>query len=354
MKARAIAFYLPQYHPIEENDAFWGKGFTEWTNVTKARPLFKGHDQPFLPSDLGFYDLRVPETREQQAEFARQAGIEGFCYWHYWFGNGARALERIFDEVVTSKKPDFPFCLGWANESWTGKWHGLDDKTLFAQLYPGESDYVAHFYSILPALLDKRYICVDGKPLFLIYTPENLPSFPVFKNLWERLAIDNGLPGIHWVSNGSRMGELYTSMGFNAFAVNRLSMIIESNKSAKEKLKSLLAKRMHKSLPHCLDYQTYCAVEKSRSLSTNEYPVLYPNWDSTPRLGGRGHVLKDPDPACFGTLLRDVVSKIASRPESHRILFIKSWNEWAEGNTLEPSRRFSNQILLECAKVLHG
>ena len=120
-KARVIALYLPQYHPVAENDKYWGKGFTEWTNVAKAKPLFKGHDQPRIPADLGFYDLRLPQVRKEQAELAKEAGIEGFCYWHYWFGNGKEVLQMPFDEVVKSGEPDFPFCLGWANHDWTTK-----------------------------------------------------------------------------------------------------------------------------------------------------------------------------------------------------------------------------------------
>jgi len=132
-KARVIAFYLPQFYPTKENNEWWGPGFTEWTNVAKARPLFKGHTQPNIPGRLGFYDLRLKETREEQAELASNHGIEGFCYWHYWFGNGVRVLDRVFDEVLNSGKPDFPFCLGWANESWTGIWHGAPKKFLLSK-----------------------------------------------------------------------------------------------------------------------------------------------------------------------------------------------------------------------------
>ena len=137
MKARIIANYLPQFHPVPENDKYWGPGFTEWTNVAKARPLFRGHYQPRIPADLGFYDLRLPEIREQQAQMAREAGVEGFCYWHYWFGNGRQVLQRIFNEVQTSGKPDFPFCLAWANHDWdTGSWQkGIKKQTIFKQLY---------------------------------------------------------------------------------------------------------------------------------------------------------------------------------------------------------------------------
>lgn len=163
--ARFIAFYLPQYHIIPENNEWWGPGFTEWTSVARAKPLFRGHKQPHIPADLGFYDLRVPETREAQAQLAKEAGVEGFCYWHYWFGNGKRLLERPFTEVVSSGKPDFPFCLAWANHSWYKKQWDLKAKgkdiLLIEQKYPGVKDYEDHFYALLEAFKDKRYIKVN-------------------------------------------------------------------------------------------------------------------------------------------------------------------------------------------------
>jgi lipopolysaccharide biosynthesis protein len=167
-RPRIIALYLPQYHPIPENDAWWGKGFTEWTNTAKARPLFRGHYQPHVPADLGFYDLRVPETRLAQATMAREYGIEGFCYYHYWFA-GTRLIERPFNEVLASGQPDFPFCLCWANQTWTGAWHGLMNQILIEQTYPGTDDHRRHFDTLLPAFLDRRYMTVDGKPIFVFF-----------------------------------------------------------------------------------------------------------------------------------------------------------------------------------------
>lgn len=160
MKARVLALYLPQYHPVPENDMWWGKGFTEWSNVTKAKPLFRGHYQPKLPTDLGFYDLRLPEVREEQAKLAKEAGIEGFIYWHYWFGNGKRLLERPFNEVLESGKPDFPFALAWANHTWSTKtWKSAIGETakkgvIMEQTYPGIEDYTEHFYYALKAFKD--------------------------------------------------------------------------------------------------------------------------------------------------------------------------------------------------------
>jgi lipopolysaccharide biosynthesis protein len=156
--ARILATYLPQFHPIPENDAWWGKGFTEWTNVGKAKPLFRGHYQPRVPADLGYYDLRLPEVRQQQADMAREYGVEGFCYWHYWFGKGKQLLERPFNEVLTSGKPDFPFCLSWANHSWQDKQFSKEgtNRMLIEQQYPGEEDHMNHFHTLLPAFKDKR------------------------------------------------------------------------------------------------------------------------------------------------------------------------------------------------------
>ena len=198
-KIKPLAFYLPQYHPIPENNEWWGEGFTEWTNVSKATPLFPGHYQPHIPSDLGFYDLRLEEARIAQADLAKQYGIEGFIYWHYWFGNGKTILERPFNEVLESGRPDFPFCLAWANQSWTGIWHGLENQILMEQQYPGKEDYEKHFYHVLPAFQDKRYIRVDGMPVFFVYLPQELPDSNAFIDQWNELAIKNGLDGIYFI-----------------------------------------------------------------------------------------------------------------------------------------------------------
>ena len=371
MKARAIAFYLPQYHPVAENDAFWGKGFTEWTNVTKARPLFQGHKQPFLPSDLGFYDLRVPEVREQQAQLAKESGIEGFCYWHYWFGNGERVLEKIFHDVVATGSPDFPFCLGWANESWTGKWHGLENEVIFEQKYPGIADYTNHFHCLLPAFLDKRYMKVNGKPIFIIYRPDSLPSCKGFCKFWNALAQDNGLPGFHFVSNGYQGPEWCALNEMDGWAYNRLSGIIERLMSERsidkvnlhQRFKTKLVKKLLADQvplpsypPPTIKYALYAEYVHdaiNESLDLNEYPVVYPNWDSSPRLNVRAYILLGSSPETFKTLLVATVQKLQDRPSQERLLFIKSWNEWAEGNTLEPSRLHGRAYLDVCRQALY-
>ena len=172
-KVEIIAFYLPQFHPIPDNDEWWGKGFTEWTNVGKAKALFKGHNQPRVPADLGYYDLRLPIVREQQVELAKEAGVTAFCYWHYWFGNGKRLMADIFNEVLNTGKPDFPFCLGWANHSWYAKNWNSDgtstNKLLIEQMYPGIDDEKMHFTFLLKAFKDPRYVKIDNKPFLLIF-----------------------------------------------------------------------------------------------------------------------------------------------------------------------------------------
>ncbi len=193
---RAIAFYLPQYHPIPENDQWWGKGFTEWTNVGKAKPLFRGHDQPKVPADLGYYDLRLPEARIAQAEMAKKYGIDGFCYYHYWFGEGKQLLERPFNEVLNSGSPDFPFMLCWANESWHSKFWSYEGvyskKMLIEQKYGDEQEYERHFHALLGAFKDPRYIKIEGKPAFMIYKPLEFPDIENFIRKWQSLAIENG------------------------------------------------------------------------------------------------------------------------------------------------------------------
>jgi lipopolysaccharide biosynthesis protein len=192
---RLIAFYLPQFHPIPENDEWWGKGFTEWTNVTKSRPLFTDHYQPHLPGDLGFYDLRLPEVREAQAELAKKFGIYGFCYYHYWF-NGKRIVERPFNEVLTAGKPNFPFCLCWANENWTRAWDGGDSELLIEQKYSEEDD-IRHIHWLVRAFQDDRYIKISGKPLFLIYRASNLPDPLRITTIWRKEAFKLGIKDIY-------------------------------------------------------------------------------------------------------------------------------------------------------------
>ena len=372
-KARVIAFYLPQFHPIPENDKWWGKGFTEWTNVAKAKPLFRGHYQPRIPADLGFYDLRVPEVREQQAQLAREAGIEGFCYWHYWFGNGKQLLERPFNEVLASGKPDFPFCIGWANHSWTNKsWEAGTRKqkemTLMEMVY-SEEEYIKHFYDVLPAFKDKRYITVDGKPLFLVWAPLEIPDSVAFTSLWQKLAIENGLNGIHFVgrqhtirphdrtlTNGilrnipNVAGMLYQQVfdaGFDAVNPRGDMRAEHYVRSLKDIFFRGVAVRLFKCFPisKCDQREINKFLYSDEERRENVYPTILPNWDRSPRSGRKARIYVNSTPEVFGEQIDTVLDLIKNKKDEHKIIFLRSWNEWAEGNYVEPDLRYGHGYL---------
>ncbi|GAA6524402.1 glycoside hydrolase family 99-like domain-containing protein [Intrasporangium sp. DVR] len=330
-RARAIALYLPQFHTIPQNDEWWGPGFTEWTNVARARPLFPGHSQPHLPADLGFYDLRVPEVREQQAALARANGIEAFCYWHYWFGDGRRILERPFQEVLSSGVPKFSFCLGWANESWTGIWHGAADKVLIEQRYPGPEDSAAHFRTLLSAFRDERYLRVHGRPIFYVYRPGALPSASQFVDYWQALAKAAGLPDLYFVAGLGHGYDHFIEDGFDAGFHQRLPY-------AEKRGLQLVTRIRRKLLKHPL-VRRYSEEPPQQSPDPNHarvQPCVIPNWDNTPRSGRNGVVLTGATPDRFRAHVRSAVATLAARPPEERLLWVKSWNEWAEGNYLEP------------------
>ena len=359
-KARVIAFYLPQFHPFKENDEWWGKGFTEWTNVGKAKPLFKGHYQPRVPADLGYYDLRCPWVREAQADMAREAGVEGFMYWHYWFGNGKTLMANIFQEVLESGKPDFPFCLGWANHSWSRRtWNSSaqyhKDMDLINQLYPGDDDYIQHFYSILPALKDKRYIRVKGKCLFVIYEPLGIPDAKHFMNLWNKLAIENGLEGFVFV--GIRAGRIHDyrklyqevlDLGFDAVAPSNLPYAEEKvagffKKMIDHKLQKYLLRAAPLNKFKYEDIIKYMFTDFDRN--EKSIPMIIPNWDRSPRGGRRAQIYTGSTPELFKKHIADALDIVKNRNEENRIIFLRSWNEWAEGNYMEPDLKFGHGYL---------
>jgi len=354
-KARVIAFYLPQFHPISENDEWWGPGFTEWTNVAKARPLYRGHMQPHVPGELGFYDLRLSETRVAQAELARDHGIEGFCYWHYWFA-GKRILERPFNEVLESGQPEFPFCLAWANETWSGVWHGRPKKILIEQTYPGECDYIAHFKAVLPAFVDTRYILVDGKPLFIVLRPDSIPDARLFADVWRQMAQEAGLPGLYILGfmRGNNVPEDYgldgrLPMGWpDAPSKSMLEQFIfrKSGRTIGQLRTATAFKlRLGSPGPRIVSYEKVFQQAYVGELDAGSYPVVYSCWDNTPRSGRRGYVLQGSTPEKFAHLLTQAIKQIAPRSPEHRLVFIKSWNEWAEGNYIEPDAEWGRGYL---------
>lgn len=375
-KARVIAFYLPQFHPIPENDKWWGKGFTEWTNVAKAKPLYRGHYQPHVPADLGFYDLRVPEVREEQAKMAREAGVEGFCYWHYWMGKGKMLLERPFQEVLKSGKPDFPFCLGWANGDWSNRtWNKGElfkaDTVLMEQFYSKE-DYVDHFYYVLDAFRDHRYITIDDKPLFYVHDPLSVPDMNYMIELWNKLAKENGLNGVFFVGrtnnaafwhideHGKQVRDLKPSLNKAREQYDEILKIgfdaVNARGATRAELlcggwfKSFCAKAFYhifkvgllRKYDHKKYVENYYVPEDA---DNNVFPTIIPNWDRSPREGTMASINYNSTPEVFDYNIQLALKLIENKPPQRRILFLQAWNEWAEGNHVEPDLKYGHGYL---------
>ena len=355
-KCRVLALYLPQFHPTPENDKWWGEGFTEWTNVVKARPLFRGHQQPKLPGKVGFYDLRLPETRVAQAELAKKAGIEGFCYWHYWFGNGKRLLERPFTEVLASGSPDFPFCLAWANHSWYKKlWDPKapgKDILLMEQTYPSKDDFVAHFYALLPAFKDPRYVKVEGKPFFMVFKPLEIKNVELFINTWQDLAKKNGLPGIYFVGQCDRFKiKEVLDVGYDAVNHEEVNHIHEKEPIIKKVIQQILLRSIK--LPRVYNYSKAMKSMIIPEDKKNEvFPTICPNFDHTPRSGSRGLVYTGVTPHAFSEHVIDTLDLIKDKPDQYKIVILKSWNEWGEGNYLEPDEKNGDTFIKTLSKII--
>lgn len=347
MCPRIIALYLPQYHPFPENDAWWGKGFTEWTNVGKAKPLFKGHEQPKVPADLGYYDLRIPESRELQVEYAKRAGVEGFCYYHYWFG-GKELMERPFNEVVKLKSPDFPFCLCWANESWHNKFWNIDGnggkKLLIEQTYIGEDDNKKHFYRLLNAFLDKRYLKQNNRLIFLIYSPLLFKNVSAFISQWNILAKENGLNGFYFVGHTTNKDNIQKilNLGFDAVNYNRIDSCYPCKGSLDFWKAEFLRKVFNR--PVVIPYNK-CINKLDGIEDSYEYvcPSIIPNWDHTPRSGVNGFLFHKSTPSLFSEHVSRVLNRI--KHKQNKLVFLKSWNEWGEGNYMEPDLKWGCQYI---------
>lgn len=362
-RPKILAFYLPQYYPFKENNEWWGEGFTEWTSVGRAKPLFKGHYQPKVPADLSYYDLRLPIVREQQANLAKQYGVDGFCYWHYWFGNGKRLLELVENEVVETGKPDFPFCYCWANHTWSAKnWNAKDSKfghrTLLKQEYPGEEDYEAHFMCCLKAFKDKRYIKEGNKPVFGIFDATDVPDIKEFITFWNQLAKDHGFDGIHFVCycmNVARY-EALKDMPFDEFVVDPMNLCEKPVASLKEKIIDYMALfNLDKMISlRVIPYRRY--TETAISYFKNHPNVTIcalPNYDHSPRSGNLALVLHESTPEKFKHFLEEIKHILSNRKTNNKYLFIKAWNEWGEGNYLEPDLKFGRGFL-EAIKNVFG
>ncbi len=367
MKIRPVAFYLPQYHPIPENNLWWGDGFTEWTNVVKAKPSFKGHYQPHLPGELGYYDLRLPEVRQRQADLARENGVYGFCYYHYWF-NGRRILERPFQEVFESGKPDFPFMLCWANENWTRIWDGDENEILLKQEYNLEDDR-KHIQALIPYFKDSRYIRIQNKPVFAVYKSSLLPFPEQTIKIWREEAKRSGLElYICRVDSFGIEGFKYMKVGFDAaIEFQPFSKILGNFRN------EILTPRLRRNLVHRAILKWYHILEKTERrdifskklfshidynefvdylIKTYKYPKDYirfpgvtPSWDNTARRGELSFVFKNANPEKYKKWLQYHFENFKPTKEDENLLFINAWNEWAEGNHLEPDKKWGKKYL---------
>lgn len=363
---RAIAFHLPQFHPVPENDEWWGKGFTEWTNVVKARPRLPGHYQPHLPADLGFYDLRLPEARTAQAEMAARYGIHGFCYFHYWF-HGRRILERPVNEILASGRPDFPFCLCWANENWSRRWDASNDELLIEQRY-SPADDLAHIRRLIDFFSDPRYIRVDGRPLFAVYRASKLPEPRRTTDLWRNEAEKAGLKGLFLVRVESHVESGDPgALGFDA------ALEFQPRWSELGRWRIFRSKwwRRHKLgtgedvYRDNVIYEYADLVRRALAETPPAYhriPCVCPGWDNTARREKGAVIFLNSTPALYERWLSEVVKRQAARvsalPErngaapAESLVFVNAWNEWAEGNHLEPDQRWGRAYLEATERAL--
>ena len=347
---RAIAMYLPQFHRIPENDRWWGEGFTEWTNVRRGRPFYAGHHQPHVPHpDIGYYDLDDPDVLERQAELARRYGIHGFCFYAYWF-NGRRLLEKPLDRLVASGRPDFPFCICWANEHWTRNWDGLEQEVLIASRHEPADD-LRFIEDLMPALRDSRYIRVAGRPLLLVYHAAALPDPARTAAVWRDACRAAGVGELHLASVWSRDRADPRSFGFDA-AVQFPPLLVPCENLAHAGGPAPAADFRGA----ILDYGA--AVRAGLADLPRDVPVyrgVMPAWDNTARRMERGTSWIHAAPEAYGRWLRGAVARTCrEQPAERRLVFINAWNEWAEGCHLEPDTRFGYRHLEETRAALSG
>jgi lipopolysaccharide biosynthesis protein len=344
---KLIAFYLTQFHPTPENDRWWGKGFTEWTNVTKALPLFEGHYQPRLPADFGFYDLRMREIRHEQIEMAKNYGIDGFCYHYYWF-SGTRLLNLPLDDMLADHKSDMPFCLCWANENWTRRWDAADHEILIEQKYLPEDD-LNFIKSLVPFFRDKRYILVDGKPFLIVYRPQHMPHALKSVQIWREYCRTVGLGEIHLCAALTHGNEDYVKFGFDSgieFPPHNLRRLVPVNSAIKY---------FNSFQGNVMLYEEIAQDYLSHTYGTaSVFKTVFPSWDNTARTGNRALVVLNGTPDNYEHWLVSTIDNVQQKDASAQMVFINAWNEWAEGCYLEPDRQFGHGFLQATLNAKNG
>lgn len=335
---RLIAFFLTQFHPTPENDRWWGKGFTEWTNVTKASPLFDGHYQPHLPTDLGFYDLRLRETRHDQIRLAKQYGIDGFCYHYYWF-SGTRLLNRPLDDMLVDQESDMPFCLCWANENWTRRWDAAEHQVLISQKYLPDDD-LNFIKSLVPFFKDPRYIKLGGKPFLIVYRPQHLPNPRRTVQVWREYCETVGIGKIHICAALTHGNEQYGQFGFDSgveFPPHNLNC-----RNVNDRIE------FHDQFcGNAMEYEDIAQTYLTRQYpESNVFKTVFPSWDNTARSRERALVVLNGTPHNYEHwLAKTLAQTVNAYPNEDTLVFINAWNEWAEGCHLEPDRRFKLEFL---------
>jgi lipopolysaccharide biosynthesis protein len=367
---KLIAFYLPQYHPIPENDRWWGEGFTDWVNVKRGVPCFTDHYQPHEPAELGYYDLRDPSVAEAQAALARAYGIHAFCYYHYWF-NGKLLLQYPVEKMLSSQKPDFPFCICWANENWTRAWDGKDKEILIGQEYTA-ADHEAHCRWLLPVFKDKRYVKINGRPLFLIYRTDHIPELQNTVRLWKTVVRSAGFPDLFLCAMRSNFpkysGKELIEVGFDAIVDFQPNVREFPRTAFIKKLPKKCAAQFYKILAYItkrplarhryfssriLSYtkQAESVLQDNHAPPYRMFSCVFPSWDNSARKTD-ATVLQNLSPAAYGRWLRQTSERTLQRLEAEeRLVFINAWNEWAEGCHLEPDKRFGRAFLEETLKA---
>lgn len=351
------AFYLPQFHPISENNEWWGKGFTEWTNVTKSKALYNGHYQPQLPADMGFYDLRCPEVKYEQANLAKNYGVDGFIYYHYWF-HGKRLLNKPIDDLVTDNNFKFPFALCWANETWARTWDGLDHEVLIKQEYSND-DHVNHAKYLAKVFLNENYIRVDNKPLFLIYRPAKVEGLSFFISCLVKECQSLGLSAPHLsfvrasFSSENKKFAYEVADSVVDFQPNsddfpppvglKNSLISFSMKILPNYIYQLIKRnvKVYKQVSYAgiVDYKT---KEHFEANGCEVFPCCFPSWDNSPRRS-TPTIIQNEDPEKFKRWLK--ASAEYADKNKNKIVFINAWNEWAEGCHLEPDQKMGDAFL---------
>lgn len=345
MDTKLIAFYLPQFHRIKENDEWWGEGFTEWSNVKKSQPFYEGHNQPRVPLDNNYYDLSKKETLEKQAELAKEYGIHGFCFYHYYF-NGKKLLEKPAEILLGNTDIDLKYCFSWANEPWTRSWDGKTRDIIMPQSYGEKKEWKEHFDYLLLFFKDERYIKKENKPVFLIYRTNNIPNCEKMIKYWEELSISNGFDGIYLLETLNSFQKnpvLNSSKGVVEFEP---MLTMRHYLKSTTQIKRVLRKKM--GLLDVVNYDEVWSqiITRDNNYCKKRYLGAFVGWDNTPRKGRKGLVIESSTPEKFGRYLKVQINK-----NNTDFLFINAWNEWAEGAYLEGD---TNNNLSYLEKIKEG